>query len=97
MFALCLQGKDALQAFFVESWNNHCISTEGGYTPYQLFIQGAIENNMFPGQPQSHVTNPQDDSQVGGRDHVQVPWINFKPCELLCYIVTFCNKPFVRQ
>ena len=36
----------ALQAF-TESWNNHCISTEGGYTPYQLFIKGAIETTCF--------------------------------------------------
>ena len=49
----------ALQAF-IESLNNHCISTEGRCAPYQLFIQGAIENNMFPVQPQLHGTNSQD-------------------------------------
>ena len=65
----------ALQAF-LESWNNHCISTEGGYTPYQLFIQSAIESNMFPVQLQPHGVNSQGGSsslQVAAQDHIQVP------------------------
>ena len=83
---------NALQAF-IESWNNHSISTEGGYTPYQLFIQGAIENSMFPvqPQPQPHGTNPQDGSQVGAQDHVQIPRIDFKPCGLLCLLLSVIN------
>ena len=83
----------ALEAF-IESWNNHCISTEGGSTPYQLFIQGAIENNMFPVQPQPYGTNPQDgsnSSQVAGQDHVRVPRIDFQPCGLLCLLLSAIN------
>ena len=83
----------ALQAF-LESWNNHCISTEGGYTPYQLFIQGAIENNMFPVQLQPHGVNCQGGSsslQVAAQDHIQVPRIGFQPCGLLCLLLSGIN------
>ena len=83
----------ALQAF-LESWNNHCISTEGGYTPYQLFIQGAIENNMFPVQLQPHGMNSQGGSsslQVAAQDHIQVPRIGFQPCGLLCLLLSGIN------
>lgn len=37
----------ALQSF-VESWNNHSISSAGSMTPNQLYIQGALEQNMVP-------------------------------------------------
>ena len=38
---------DTLQTF-VESWNNHSLSTENNFIPNQLFIRGAIEQNMVP-------------------------------------------------
>ena len=37
---------------FVESWNNHSLSSEHNLTPNQLFIREAIEQNMMPQQPQ---------------------------------------------
>ena len=36
---------------FVESWNNHPISTEHNQTPNQLFIQGALQQNQQPPLP----------------------------------------------
>ena len=42
---------------FVESWNNHCISTENNFTPNQLFIRGAIQYNMTPQHPTPPVTH----------------------------------------
>ena len=46
---------------------------------------------MFPVQPQAHGTNPQDGSQVGVQDHVQVPRIDFKSCGLLCLLLSVIN------
>ena len=39
---------------FVESWNNHSMSSEGSLTPTQLYIQGFIETNQTPVQPNAH-------------------------------------------
>ena len=36
---------------FVESWNNHPLSTSENLTPNQLFIQGALRQNMTPTFP----------------------------------------------
>ena len=36
---------------FVECWNNHPVSTEHNLTPNQLFIQGALSQNMTPAPP----------------------------------------------
>ena len=33
---------------FVQSWNNHALSTENNLTPNHLFIKGAIQQNMTP-------------------------------------------------
>lgn len=33
---------------FIESWNNHSLSSENSLTPNQLFIRGAIQQNMTP-------------------------------------------------
>ena len=38
---------------FIESWNNHRISTENNMTPNQLYIKGALEQNMTPRMPQN--------------------------------------------
>ena len=37
----------ALQSF-IESWNNHPVSTEGNLTPNQLFVMGALHDNVVP-------------------------------------------------
>ena len=36
---------------FVESWNNHPLSSSQNLTPNQLFIQGALQQNMTPTLP----------------------------------------------
>ena len=36
----------ALQSF-IESWNNHPVSTEGNLTPNQLFVMGALHDNVY--------------------------------------------------
>ena len=40
----------ALQSF-IESWNNHPVSTEGNLTPNQLFVMGALHDNVVPQLP----------------------------------------------
>ena len=69
---------EALQCF-VESWNNHPMSTVGNLTANQIFIQGAIQQDMVPSPPSA---------PVGGqhpmpRDHVHVPRFSFAPCPTL--------------
>ena len=67
---------------FIESRNNHSLSTEANQTPNQLFICGALESGTFPQQPQaSHASNS---FQPSPRDHVQVPRLRFHPCGTLC-------------
>lgn len=66
---------------FVESWNNHPISTENNNTPNQLFIQGALMQNSIPNYPtqrSSHQTN-----LPPVNDHVSVPETSFTPCQSL--------------
>lgn len=67
---------------FTESWNNHSISTEHGMTPNQLFIQGALQQNMVPVVPNvpSHGVGG---TQPNPQDRVTVPRIKFSPCTLL--------------
>ena len=66
---------------FVESWNNHPLSTAENLTPNQLFIQGALKNMapMFPNPIQSgnSVEAPLP------RDSVAVPRSTFTACEML--------------
>ena len=70
---------------FVESWNNHSMSSEGNLTPTQLYIQGFIETNQSPVQPNAGNLNSQ---QMSARDHVQVPRICFRPCALLLLLLS---------
>ena len=66
---------------FVESWNNHSLPSEHNLTPNQLFIRGAIEQNMIPQQPQI-APSPHASGQTPS-DHVRVPSNRFKPCNSL--------------
>ena len=71
---------DTLQAF-VESWNNHSLSSEHSYTPNQLFVRGAIRQNLLPHQP----TPPQGGHQTVNPlfpsvERVKVPRLKFIPC-----------------
>ena len=67
---------------FVESWNNHSLSTAHNLTPNQLIIRGAIEQNMVPQQPQV-APSPSTSAQPVPSDHVRVPRPKFKPCHSL--------------
>jgi len=46
-YALLPRINQALEGF-VESWDNHPVSTCQNLTPNQLFIQGALRQNMTP-------------------------------------------------
>ena len=70
----------ALQSF-VESWNNHSVSTARNCTPNQLFIQGAIEYGTVPDVP--NLSQLYSGPQPTSRDHVCVPRIGFMPCTSL--------------
>ena len=68
----------ALQSF-IESWNNHPISSAGNHTPNQLFIQGAIEQNRVPTVPNV----PAGGQYPMARNLVHVPRFRFTPCPAL--------------
>ena len=77
---------------FVDSWNNHSISTENNLTPNQLFIRGALQQNMSPHFP----TQP----GIGGAytmptvsNHVRVPRVSFRPCPFLLHDISHRIDP----
>ena len=63
---------------FVDSWNNHSLSSERSQTPNQLFVCGFLESNTYPQLPaaasDSSVSHPTP------RDYVDVPRSTFSPC-----------------
>lgn len=67
---------------FIESWNNHPLSTENNYSPNQLFIQGALQQNSIPSSP---ATSPTSNSLhlPSVSNHVSVPRTPFTPCAAL--------------
>ena len=75
---------------FVESWNNHAVSTENNLTPNQLFIKGAIQQNLAPFFPP--LPSGSSSRGTGGlpstSNHVTVPRISFAPCPLLYRDIT---------
>ena len=74
---------DALEAF-IESWNNHALSTAHSLTPNQLFIRGCIEQGMMPRPPAQlgPITSTSNGSHQPS-DHVEVPDMRFTPCSAL--------------
>jgi hypothetical protein len=67
---------------FVESWNNHQISTEHNLSPNQMFIQGALMQNMTPTLPvpsfsASNIPIP------ASNELINVPRCMFTPCDML--------------
>ena len=64
---------------FVESWNNHPLSTENNRTPNQLFVQGTLENDITL---TPHIPNlaTQQYSLPEFNDAVSVPRCSFRPC-----------------
>jgi len=76
---------------FMECWNNHSLSTEGNLTPNQLFIRGAIEQNIYPSHPQllhSCQSLGNTDESVLPEEQVSVPRIRFQPCDDLQTILS---------
>lgn len=69
---------------FMESWNNHSLSSEHSFTPNQLFIRGALQQAYVPTYPPaptlprvSYLPHPT------AQAHVQVPLCHFHPCGTL--------------
>ncbi len=67
---------------FMESWNNHSLSSESSSTPNQLFIQGALQQDNFPVYPTLSYL-PRGLAQPSSRGHVDVPNCNFTICGTL--------------
>ena len=76
---------------FRDSWNNHSLSTAWSLTPNQLFIQGALEQNMIPSHPPNHPNGSGSLPSPG--EQVNVPRIQFYPCSSLQSEIT--NHVFV--
>ncbi len=51
LFCLHYMYEPRINFAFVQSWNNHSISTARSLTPNLLFVQGAMERNRFPHYP----------------------------------------------
>ena len=75
---------------FIECWNNHNLSSEHNLTPNQLFIRGAIQQNMLPSTPQMlHSSgNSSDQQQLDVEEEVAVPRMHFKPCDDLLSLLS---------
>ena len=80
----------ALEAF-VDTWNNHPLSTEHNQTPNQLFIRGALEQNMVPEIPP---LQPQQMNVIpSALSHVEVPRNTFHPCTSLLHDLNSSINP----
>ena len=79
-------------AAFVESWNNHSISTEGNYTPNQLFVQGILQApESFIQHHTAQIPPCTVHQSPSSRSHVQVPHSAFEPCVTLCIRLSRVN------
>jgi len=65
---------------FVDTWNNHPISTEHNLTPNQLFIRGALEQNLIPEMPQLQSQQQLNQQLPAVSSHIEVPRNVFAPC-----------------
>ena len=72
----------ALNAF-MESWNNHSLSTVGNLTPNQIFIQGALERNRFPHYPLTSQQQVRVLQLPQYSNPVEVPRTKFRACDRL--------------
>lgn len=86
-FVFLPQINSMLEAF-CDSWNNHSMSTAGNLTPNQLFIQGALEQNMVPNLQQSNGTAAANSQLPTSSGNVEVPRIGFSPCSRLHTIIS---------
>lgn len=73
-----LRNNSALDSF-VESWNNHPLSTSHNQTPNQLFIQGALRRNMAPTM-HAPANAPSGIQVPSPHEAVAVPRSTFAPC-----------------
>lgn len=72
---------------FRESWNNHSLSTAQSLTPNQLFVQGALEQNMVPFHPLNQGSNAGNALPTPG-EQVNVPRNQFYPCSSLQHVIS---------
>jgi hypothetical protein len=68
---------NASLAAFVESWNNHPLSSDRNMTPNQLFVRGAIEQNVSIIEP-ANIRSSQSVSTPDASDAVSIPCIQFE-------------------
>ena len=81
---------------FIESWNNHPLSSCGNFTPNQLFVRGAIEYNITPQLPQNLMPatqsgNPPTPQNHQSSNHVAVPQNIFQPCNVAVQQLSVIN------
>ena len=67
---------------FIESWNNHPLSTSESLTPNQLFIQDALRQNMTPTFPTPANSTSTVQAPVPN-DTVAIPRSSFSACRQL--------------
>ena len=67
---------------FVESWNNHAISTERNLTPNQFYVQGFLQQGSTPDMPHHSATQNVTIPYVP-QAFVSVPRSTFSPCTQL--------------
>ena len=65
---------------FIECWNNHPLTTCNNLTPNQMFVQGALLNNMVPTPPIPNDTTSRIPVPIS-HDAVSIPRSTFDPCE----------------
>lgn len=73
---------------FIESWNNHPISTENNKTPNQLFIRGALEQNIAFQYPQPSRASISHPSLPAASAPVEVLRSRFTPCAAVIALLT---------
>ena len=79
---------------FSECWNNHAVSSEHNLTPNQMFIRGAIQQNMTPSVPQMLHSSGNSRSDIQATtDEVEVPKLLFKPCDQLLALLNSQINP----
>ena len=67
---------------FIDTWNNHPLSTARNLTPNQLFVRGVIEQNMAPEMPRI-AQDILGQHYPSGNAHIEVPRIQFSSCQSL--------------
>lgn len=73
---------------FVNSWNNHSLSSEHNFTPNQFFVQGALQQNhriVLPSESDVILPHP--------GEHVTVPTVTFVPCQMLQQKLSLTDLP----